>query len=241
MVRQQTRREQLKTHNKKLENLSDEQERPLFSVKNTVVLCDIEQSIPGYVMETLSLGPKNAVLDKFDQKEVLAEVDKLLNYCKNNDVSDEVITDINVKTLTYIKKCKKMKCSRNINLTKKFLKENDLLAVPFDKGVGICVMRKHNYEQKMDKIINLPQFQKYKKPRKNAKNPVLKEEDRVVDTLKELLVEKKIDEKLYEKLKPIGSQPPRLCGLAKVQRGNTSETGIVNAWFCVPSSSRICS
>ncbi len=60
-------------------------------------------------METLSLGPKNAVLDKFNPKDVLAEVDGLMRHCKYNNVPDEVITDINVKTLNYIKKCKQMK------------------------------------------------------------------------------------------------------------------------------------
>ena len=107
-------------------------------------------------METLSLGPKNAVLDRFDPKEVLAEVDGLLYHCKKNKVSDEIITDINVKTLTYIKKCKKLKMSRNIQMTRKYLKDHDLLAVPFDKGVGICIMKKEVYHEKMNTIINLP-------------------------------------------------------------------------------------
>ena len=40
-TRVKTRREQLRNHNKKLTFLSKEQERPLFNVKNTVVLCDL--------------------------------------------------------------------------------------------------------------------------------------------------------------------------------------------------------
>ena len=131
-TRVETHREQLRNHNKKLTFLSEEQERPLFNVKNTVVLCDLETPPPAYVMETLSLGPKNAVLGKFDPKDVLAEVDGLLSHCKNRKIPDEIITDINVKTLNYIKKCKQMKTSRNITMTKKYLKEKDLLAVPFE-------------------------------------------------------------------------------------------------------------
>ena len=64
---------------------------------------------PTYMMETLALGPKNAVLERFDPKDVLAEVDELLVHCKVNNISDETITDINVKTLTYVKRCKRMK------------------------------------------------------------------------------------------------------------------------------------
>ena len=202
IARVKTRCKQKRTHNQKLMKLSEEQERPLFNVQNTVVLCGLETSPPTYVMETLSLGPKNAVLDRFDPKEVLAEVDSLLYHCKTKNVSDEMITDINVKTLTYIKKCKQMKSSRNIQLTKKYLKDNDLLAIPFDKGVGICIMKKDTYYEKMEKIIKLPQFEKYEKPRKNALHPVLKEEERVKELLKSLLEEGKIDKALYDKIRP---------------------------------------
>ena len=58
-------------------------------------------------METLSLGPKNAVLERFNHHDVLAEEDGLLSYCKESKIPEEVISDINIKTIMYIKKCKK--------------------------------------------------------------------------------------------------------------------------------------
>ena len=210
-----------RTHAKKLSNLSDEQQRPLFNVKNTVVIHDLDKTPPTYVLETLSLGPKNAVLDRFEPKDVLVELDGLLNHCKTNDVSKDTITDINVKTLNYIKKCKKMKTSRNIQMPKKYLKENDLLAIPFDKGIEICIMKKDTYCNKMEAIINLPQFTKVEKKRKNEKHPVLKDEERVVNILKSLKEEGKIDGELFDTLRPRGSQPARLYGLAKVHKKNT--------------------
>ena len=214
-------REQSAKHNKKLTNLSEEQERPLFQVLNTVRLCDIDLKPPKYVFDTLSLGPKHAVLDKIDSKDILAELDGLLHHCVRNNVSEEVITDINVKTLNYIKKCKKMKTSRNIVMTKKYLKENNLLAVPFDKGIGIALMGRDTYYNKMNKIINLPQFEKMEKNRKNGKHPVMKEEERVVTILKNLRNEGKINEEIYEEIRPKGSQPARLYGLAKVHKKDT--------------------
>ena len=81
-------------------------------------------------------------------------------------------------------------------------------------------MKKSDYHEKMDKIIRLPQFEKYEKPRKNAIHPVLKEEERVKGILKTLLEEGKIDEALYEQIRPRGSQPARLYGLAKVHKNN---------------------
>ena len=216
----EARRTQQNTHNKKLCALSEEQERPLFSVKNTVVMCDLTITPPKYVLETLSLGPKNAVLDAFEPKDILTELDGLINHCRDNDISEDTITDINIKTLNYIKKCKKMTTTRHIQKTKTFLKENSLLAVPFDKGIGICVMDISTYNSKMNTITGLPQFQKVVKTRKNEKHPVLKEEERIVSTLKALKDQGKISETLFNKLKPRGSQPPRLYGLAKVHKNN---------------------
>ena len=164
---------------------------------------------------------KNAVLSRFEQKDILAELDGLLNHCKKIDTPEETITDINVKTLNYIKKCKKMKSSRNILLTKKYLKEKDLLAIPFDKGIGICIMKRETYNSKTEAIINLPQFEKVEKKRKNEKHLIIKEEERVISILKFLKEQNKIDEELYHSLRPRGSQPARLYGLAKVHKQNT--------------------
>ena len=213
------RRSQLLSHNKKLAALSEAQERPLFSVRNTVMECNLDIPLPHYVSSTLSLGPKNAVLDSFNEKDVLAEVDGLLYHCKVNKVAMETINDINVKTLNYVKLCKKQKQSRNLTMTKRFLKENNLIAVPFDKGIGICVMKKEDYNKKLDTILQLPQFEKLKL-RKNAKHPVMKEEQRIVNILKKMRDEKRIDDSLYDKIKPMGSQPPRLSGLAKVHKAS---------------------
>ena len=63
--RSNVRQLQARTHNKKLMILSKEQNQPLFNVKNTVIAHDLDVTPPTYVMQTLSLGPKNAVMDKF--------------------------------------------------------------------------------------------------------------------------------------------------------------------------------
>ena len=73
-----TRRQVQKTHTKKLEALSKEQQRPLFDVHDTVKICDDDISPPRYVIDTLALGPNNAILDKFDPKGTLSQIDALL-------------------------------------------------------------------------------------------------------------------------------------------------------------------
>ena len=114
----------IETHFKKLQNLSLDQGKPLFRTENTVKWVDIDNPPPAYVIETLSLGPRSAVIDEFNPKEVLAEIDNLLRHCRENGkyMMDDWITDINVKTVNYIKKCKKIKCARHLKMTKKVFK-----------------------------------------------------------------------------------------------------------------------
>ena len=117
---------------------------------------------------------------------------------------------------TYWVKYTKQRLTRHLKLTQQFLKKHSLLAVSFDKGTGFCVMKSEQYQKKIMDILNLPQFQKLTAKRKNAKDFIFKEEDRVVGALSELLPEGRISEELRAQLCPKGSQPPRLYGLAKV-------------------------
>ena len=90
---------------RKLASLSSEQQRPLFEVYDTVKVIDIDFQIPEYVLETLSLGPKNAVVESFDSKEVLTQMDSLLYSCKRDGIISEVMNSINVATFNYAKAC----------------------------------------------------------------------------------------------------------------------------------------
>ena len=90
-------------------------------------------------------------------------------------------------------------------MTKRFLKEHKLLAVPFDKGTGICLLKSTTYKNQ------LRQFEKIQITRKNAKNMSIKEEYQLLDT-------HEIDETLFEDMKSMGGQLPKLYGLAKVHK-----------------------
>ena len=59
--------------------------------------------------------------------------------------------------------------------------------------------------------------------RKNEKNPILKEEERILAVLKSLKNDNKISESLFLKMKPIGSQPARLYGLAKIHKPDVQQ------------------
>ena len=147
------------THQKKLDNLSKQQERPLFNVHDTVRLFELDIHSPKYVLCTFSMGPKNPILDKFNQKELLAEIDLSLNRLGKASVSNDVLNDINLATWKYVKSCFSQRRPISIIMTKRYLPEKDLLAVP-DKGTGICVMQRQTYISKLNDILNLKQFEK---------------------------------------------------------------------------------
>ena len=52
------------------------------------------------------------------------------------------------------------------------------------KNVVKWVKNVSDYEAKLSAILELPQFEKVVTTRKNAKNPVIKEHERIVDELK---------------------------------------------------------
>ena len=145
-----------KSHARKLKAWSKEQQRPLFDVHDTVKILDADIKPPRYVIDTLALGPKNSTLEKFDSKDTLAQIDSLLYRCKGAKVTTTIMNDINVATFKYIKACSSQKPARNLILTKRYIKKNDLLAVPFDKGIGVCLMKRESYEKKIEDMLKLP-------------------------------------------------------------------------------------
>ena len=153
-MRRKNRRTISITHEKKLANLALHQQKPLFNVTNTVKLYDVSINIPDYVMQTLAMGPRNPIMDVFDENEVLVELDCFLKFCRKYPIPDSTLTDVNIKTLNYIKTCKKQKPPRHIKMTKQFLKNNDLRAVPYDKGIGYCIMTNKAYEDKLIPSLN---------------------------------------------------------------------------------------
>ena len=97
-------RESRERHNKKIHEWSEQQSKPLFKVGGTITFCDVDpEKIPKYVKDTLSLGPNNSVqlgFDRKDKKELWAECNNFMEICKKNNASKEILTGINVKTLS---------------------------------------------------------------------------------------------------------------------------------------------
>ena len=89
------------------------------------------------------------------------------------------------------------------------MKDNGLLAVPFIKVVGFCVIKRETYEKKPTDLLQAEQFSE----RKNLKDSVIMKIEK--DISKEILAMKKkdeISEALYTRLRSTGAQPARLYG-----------------------------
>ena len=57
---------------------------------------------------------------------IVAEIDLLLNRLGKANVSNDVLNDINVATLKYVKSCSSQRISRHIIMTKRYLREKEL-------------------------------------------------------------------------------------------------------------------
>ena len=141
----------------------------------------------------------------------------LLENLSAENCPNELLNEINSKAVLYAGKCRRQFENRAVRKCCLYLKENDLLAVPFDKGAGFCVMRRSTYFKKCSQIFDSQEFNKVEAPsRSNAKELVIKEEERVNGILMDLFKNKEISESIYRASRSTGGQIPRMYGLAKL-------------------------
>ena len=104
--------------------------------------------------------------------------------------------------------------SRSFARMKKYLVENDLKAVPLDKGAGYCITKKSVYLRKPNDVLVSPQFQVVEEG--NQRRVEIEEEfNRSLKLLKDA---NKSNADFDEKSRSCGAQPARLYGLAKLHK-----------------------
>ena len=156
-------------HKRKLEKLSERQDRPLKNLDERAVRVLDEVVLPLWVREVLSFGPKHPVRDKFNEIHFLADIDSFLSELKLNRIPGEKLCEIEAAATRYAKNVKQTPSDKGVEKARKYLKDNGLLAVPFDKGVGFCVMKKVTYEKKLKDLLQAEQFSE----RKNLTDSVI--------------------------------------------------------------------
>ena len=214
-----------KKHRKKLEKLTERQDKPLAgrNERSVMVLDNIE--LPGWVYEVLSMGPKHPIRDKINETYFLADIDIFLSQLKNQKTFGETLCAIEAAAKAYAKNVRQTPKDKAVEKTRKYLKDKGLLAMPFGKGVGCCIMRKQTYESKLESLLQSAPF-----VTKDAitDEVILKIEK---ELNKELIAMNKGDEisdQLCSKVRSTGGQPARLYGLAKVHKAETSLRSVLS-------------
>ena len=72
----------------------------------------------------------------------------------------DAINRVNALAVGYITQCKNQPVDWNVAKVRKWLKDNNMLAIPYDKGTGFCIMPVDIYNQKLSDIVNGGQFAK---------------------------------------------------------------------------------
>ena len=120
----------------------------------------------------LSYGPKHPVLTKFDSNSFVADLETLISNIRVDAVPEvdftqeavgqrqfqRVRNDINAAAIQYSRKWENQKPKRAVQVAVKYLRDNSLLAVPFDKGCGYFVTTKVAYILKLNEILKGKQF-----------------------------------------------------------------------------------
>ena len=89
----------------------------------------------------------------------------------------------------------------------------DEVILPADKGNATVVMKRSDYDEKMEQLLQDPTtYQQL------PKDPTPAQESKLSRKLKSLEKCGGISSKLYQKLRPTGSQPPRIYGLPKIHK-----------------------
>ena len=207
------------THQRKLIHLSEQQGKPLRETnKKAYNLVDLEDTPPDFVLNVLSKGPRHPVRVKFDKLDFLAEMDMLIEHVECfTGPSENIINEINIKACQYVKKMECIREDMELSRMRKWLKQHQIKAVPYDKGVGFALMSQKGYDDRIDNIISGEQFER-KKLRANSRPIELVEQDRINNVLDDLYKKGKISKATLNTLKIRGGQIPKIYGLAKVHK-----------------------
>ena len=106
---------------------------------------------------------------------------------------------------------------------------DDEVILPADRGNATVVMERSDYEGKVRELLN--DTTSY---RRLPKDPTQAQETKISSMLRELHKKKEIAKPIYDRLRPTGSQPPRLYGLPKIHKQSVPLRPIVS---CIGSPS----
>ena len=94
------------------------------------------------LLKDLSYSPKQPICDKFIELHFLADIGKLVRTLRESGTDVEKLCEIEAFAKSYSKKFSELSPEKRVVKVAKSLKDNNIMAVAFDKGTGFCVMKK---------------------------------------------------------------------------------------------------
>ena len=167
-------------------------------------------------LNLLKYGPKHGIRKKFDEVIFKSHIEELFQFLKN---AQSTFNNDHNKwrriTNEYINRNHHMKCE-SVKILQKLRNEN-ISICKFDKGNGLVILDKEDYNKKVFDILNCEKFKKVKH-RKNGIPIPISDENKLKQLLTTLKNNNDIDERQYKCLYPCGSQPAKLYGLPKIHK-----------------------
>ena len=210
----------MERHNKKLLTLwKTERTKSPDCVKNLsnykLTICE---------ENALRLGLKHHILPaKINYDNIKVEVEKCVNkLCPHDEILDESFKDkIKFNVNSFVKSsnsvCSKFSNQKFHSTLKNLSHNKSIKIVNMDKGNGVVIMNTKDYYAKLDKIVlDKTKFEEIKF-NTDDKNPIIKKQNSVKYYL-DTYVKDSVDIDTFNSLIPVGSQPGKIYGMAKVHK-----------------------
>ena len=238
-VVKKSREEQRKRHNTKIYALWKKQRPP-------VPECIVNRS-----SRVLSLSEQNALLfglnhsilpSKINPTMIRADIDsQITRICKFNEIDLSYDSKHRIREATdrFVHEaehtCNTKKNQMMHRTLRALSKDQQIRLCKMDKGVGAVILNTADYYAKLDVIINdKSRFKKldYNIPTNRFKHcfsaPWISKEDSVQRCFRKH-IKPLVDEKVYKRIYPNGSQPGRLYGMAKIHKTDCPMRPVLSA------------
>ena len=173
----------------------------------------------------LRCGLNNHILpNKINSDEMKMNIEKVMYSLANNNnvpvcIDDNFKDEVKFCVNNFLKRSENL-CNSNINQSfhltcKQLANDHNIKICKFDKGSGIAVLNSDDYFTKLDSIVN--DQHKFIKVLSTGigrykKHPIIAREDLIARKIKTIF-KKCVDEDIYKKLTPSGSNPGEMYGM----------------------------
>ena len=180
-------------------------------------------------LEVLCRGPKFSTQPKISKEGILSEFEMYFNQLrplfKDSPLDREKEQVLKNKLASFAHEYTKVKVDQSrfplgkehLESIRELRSNEDIVIMKPDKGVGIVVMNKHDYIAKMMDILNdSSKFEFLGSVEDSDRTGQI--ERSLQAFLYRLLKGGKIDESIYQRIRPTGSVRPRMYGLPKIHK-----------------------